>query len=319
MVELRDRVFEFIQANGPVIPIQIAKFLNSDTFLGSAVLGELLAIKKVKLTHAAVGGSRVYYISGQEAAVGDKLYPHLKSVERDAFDILKQYKVVRDKDMQSWCRVALRDLKDFAFPLNVTLENKNEIFWRFHLVTDTEAEEILQQRFGTIEEKPKEEKIVTEFTVSEEPIQEIFVKEIPVQESFVMKEIIEKPKEVQGKLTEVKPLKEKKTLQDFSGGFYDKVKQFFTANNITITEEKMIKKNKEFDFVVNVPSNVGVLKMYVKANSKKALNDNDLTLAYAEAQQKRITALFLGGGKLTKKAEEVINSKFSGQLIFKKI
>lgn len=316
MVELRERVFEFMKAQGPVIPIQISKLLGSDTFLASAVLGELLTAKRVKITNAAIGGSRMYYIVGQEKEIGERLYNYLKSRERDAFNLLRDNKVLRDRALEPWCRVALRDLKDFAFSFQVTMGDKSEIFWKFYLITDNEVPVVLNSILGVVEETqaieqtiPLQEKIVEDFTVLEEE---------PVEEVFVEKNNLEKINEIQQKIVgEIRPIKEKKI--ELNGAFYDKVKQFFINNNIQIIEEKVVKKNKEFDFVTNVPSNIGTLVMYVKANNKKSLTDNDLTLAYAEAQQKRMIGLFLGAGKMTKKAEEVINKKFHGQIIFRKI
>ena len=86
-----------------------------------------------------------------------------------------------------------------------------------------------------------------------------------------------------------------------------------------IYEEKIVKKNKEMNFVAEVPSQIGLLKYFVKCKDKKNISDADLSLAFGEGQQKKLPVLFLTGGKLSKKAEKYIEDNLKGQITFKKI
>ena len=45
--------------------------------------------------------------------------------------------------------VALRNIKDFAFKLEVSVDNKSEIFWKWYLIDNNEAEKIIK---GILEE-----------------------------------------------------------------------------------------------------------------------------------------------------------------------
>ena len=60
------KVISTIRMNGPVIPSKIAKALGTDIIMASAVLSELTSSKKVKISKLKVGGSPVYYLTGQE-------------------------------------------------------------------------------------------------------------------------------------------------------------------------------------------------------------------------------------------------------------
>ena len=78
---LKQQVFDFIQSNGPSLPVIIAQSVGRESIFVGAVLSELTQAKKVKLSHAKIGGSRVYYIPGQEEKLSS-LYKHLPDPEK---------------------------------------------------------------------------------------------------------------------------------------------------------------------------------------------------------------------------------------------
>ena len=148
MIELKDIVFEFVKKNGPVLPVQVSKNINTNILLASAILSGLVSEKKVFLTHQNIGGSPLYYVKGQESKL-DILYKHLENAEKEAYDLLKNKKILKDIDLTAVYRVALRNIKDFAFKLEVSVDNKSEIFWKWYLIDNNEAEKIIK---GILEE-----------------------------------------------------------------------------------------------------------------------------------------------------------------------
>ena len=93
MIELKDIVFEFVKKNGPVLPVQVSKNINTNILLASAILSGLVSEKKVFLTHQNIGGSPLYYVKGQESKL-DILYKHLENAEKEAYDLLKDKKTI---------------------------------------------------------------------------------------------------------------------------------------------------------------------------------------------------------------------------------
>ena len=144
MADQREVALNHLKLYGPSLPVQISKSLNTNILFASAVLSELTSARKALFSHAAIGGSKVYYLPGQEAALGEKIYPTLKGKEKEAYELLQTSKVLRDVELLPWQRVALRDLKDFAIPLTVSLGNSAELFWRFHLLSDEEAKPYIE-------------------------------------------------------------------------------------------------------------------------------------------------------------------------------
>jgi len=86
------------------------------------------------------------------------------------------------------------------------------------------------------------------------------------------------------------------------------IKEYFIKKNIKVLEEKMIKKNKEMDYRIDIPSEVGNIKFFVKFKDKKNISDSDLILA--RSQSMRLPVLFLSKGKLSKKAKDYIEKNY---------
>ena len=111
-------------------------------------------------------------------------------------------------------------------------------------------------------------------------------------------------------------LKEKQRVES---ELLNEVKNFFKVNNISVAEEKVIRKNTEADYVVEVPSQLGSLKYFVKVRKKKKLNEGDLSLAYNKGQKMKLPVLYLSTGELTKKARKYMEENMKGYLLFKQL
>jgi hypothetical protein len=142
-----ERVLEIVKQKGPMLPTQIVSELGgtgtTNSFFVGALLSELIAINKIKVTKVKVGGSPLYYTIGQEEKLVDYLkYMHEK--ERIILEKLKENKILRDSELEAAQRVALNNSKDYARPLEVTLKQK-EIFWKWFLVPNQEAEMLIKK------------------------------------------------------------------------------------------------------------------------------------------------------------------------------
>ncbi|MDD5331301.1 MAG: hypothetical protein PHE43_00560 [Candidatus Nanoarchaeia archaeon] len=312
MVELRDKALAFVRANGPVLPSEINKHLNVNILFSGAVLSELVDNKDILITKAKIGGSPLYYAKGQEHKL-ERLRGYLGEKPAEIYDILKEKKMLRDKECNPWQRVALREIKDFAMPLKVTANNETEIFWKWHLTREEEIKPLIENILRADEELM--EKIRKE-KESEKPKEEIIKEPVAEEiiEETVPEEVVEEPKIKKIRKPREKTLKKK----DDSVTFKELLLGYFQENNIGVLKEEVIKKNSEYGFIVNLKSEVGSLKYYVKARKKTTINEGDLTLAHHEATQKQLPVLFLSSGKLSKKADKFLETNLPG-LIFRQI
>ncbi|MBT3690824.1 hypothetical protein HOG16_01110 [Candidatus Woesearchaeota archaeon] len=279
-------ILDIIKRDGPLIPAQLAKVINTNILFASAILSNLVDKKEVQISSLKKGGSPFYYLKGQEDKL-ENFSEYLSGKEKEAFLLLKEKGVIRDKSAEPWQRVALRALKDFAIPLNVGISGEYEIFWKYYLEDNEKTKELIKNELG-VSEKKKEEK------------------EAPKKEP---EKIIEEVKEA--------PQKEEK-IRTEEKGIFEELNKYFDEKEIYIISQDVVRKNKEFNFVVDVPTSLGKLRYFVKAKTKKVINDNDITLAWEEGNENKLPVLFFTNGNLTKKAEKLLNDNVSGQFIFKK-
>jgi hypothetical protein len=278
-MDSKEKILGIIRQRGPIAPMQLAKELKVESFMASAMLSELVSEKKVKISSLKVGSSPLYYLPGQQDRL-EQFVGSLNEKDRRTYALLKDKKVIQDKAQDPLTRVSLRAIKDFAIPLEVTVDSRTELFWRWFLLPPNETEDIIKQLLGMAkkpEEKPKEQE----------------------QKPLVKQE----PKQPQ------KPIPK--------DGFFRKLQDYFEKNSITILQSEAVRKN-EFDFILKVPSAVGELTYFCNAKAKQKINGGDLAAAYVKAENKKLPVLFLTTGELTKQAKEMCNREFKN-LAVKKI
>ncbi|MAG91535.1 hypothetical protein CMO83_02565 [Candidatus Woesearchaeota archaeon] len=296
-METRDKILEIVHTKGPVLPVQVSKEIGSNILMASAHLAELTANGKLRISTIKVGGSPLYFLQGQEVML-EKYTGNMNDKEKKAFDLLNENKILRDSEQTPVMRVALREIKDFAIPFNVNYNDSKEIFWKWYIIKNEEAEQIIKSRLD-IKEKRPEEKIERK-----EP------KKLDSIEHRIKEPEIEK---VQSVKRERKPRQ-----RDKEDGFMKDLTKYFEKNKINVIHSEVLKKNSEIDFIVEIPSVVGNLQYYCKAKNKKRVSDSDLSNAYVKGQFKKLPVIFISPGELSTKAKDMM-SKELNNITFKKV
>jgi hypothetical protein len=291
-METNEKILSIVKARGPLLPVQVAKEINDNILMTSARLSELLTSRQIKISSVKVGGSPLYYFQGQESKLQD-FAGNLQQKEKEAYELLKQNRILRDTSQEPAIRVALRQIKDFAVPLQVNYEAKAEIFWKWYLTDSNETQLIIRKlldKKNIIESAHKPEAI--KGTIDE--------KETAIKN--------EAQKELRKDIT-------KKARKADKDEFLNGVQQFLNKNKINILERKEIKKHQELDFILELPTTIGRVKYFCKAKGRKKINESDLSTAFVNAQSKNLPLLFLTTGSLTKKAKEMLNNEFKNVIL----
>jgi len=291
IIALREKIVRFVQLNGPVIPSKVAKETGLSVMLASAMLSELVARKIFLISYGKIGGSPVYYCKGQEPKL-EMLYNYLPPREKEALMLLKEKKLVKDKELGPVYRAAVREIKDFAVPIEADTGNGTEIFWSWHLNSKQEVSdrlEVLKANEATtielVEDKGAKQGELKDYVdekANEEKLQ------------YNKQRVLEKVKK-----TKIIGKRVKGEREDF----LNVVEEYLANNNIEILERKSIKK-RDVEILANIKSQVGELRFLVIAKDKKRINEADLSLAYDKGQRDKSFVLFLTNGELTKKGRE---------------
>lgn len=310
-------IVSFLKENGPSTPAQLAKRINTSLLFASAMLGEVSSKGVVKISNLKIGGgSPLYYLKEH----GDQLVNFADKLglkEKDAYTLIKEKQVVRDREQTPIIRVTLRAIKDFAVPINIVRGEDKELFWKWYLLNDKETEEKIKKIIGTTEKKEIKREMPVEKKEIETPIQkveEVSIKKVgPNPERKEIKErIVEKRAEpVTTNLTEFGVTDLNVEFSNIcKNAFGRKITVYFDEKSIKIERYEQIKKNKEFWFVLRVPSTIGSSKFFCKVIDKKKISEGDLSYTLVEGQHKQLPVLFMTTGSLNKKTEEVMNTLF---------
>ena len=304
-----DNVLSIVRMKGPVLPAQIAKEISTNILFASAVLSELASSNKIKISHVKIGSSPLYYAPGQESRL-QNFANYLHEKEKKAYDILQQKKIVRDKEADPVLRVALRNMKDFAVPLNVTVKGEKEVFWKWYLAKNEEAEPLIRKEMGIEVKVPKtEEKPVEKKESKKEKFEGQEAQNPPEKEKHINN----------GEFKREQPKKQEKSAPSKKPSeFLQEITSYLAKNNATILEREVIRKGREVDFMIQVGSAFGLLTYYCRAKHKARVTDADLSSAYVQGQLKKLPVIFLSTGEPTKKAKEMLGKEFK-TIVFRKI
>ncbi len=281
-IETKQKIINFIESHGPSLPVQIARESNTDTLFASAFLSELIAEKRIKISTMKVGTSPLYYIENQEPQLEKFAEQYLKGKEKEAFNLLKQNKILEDSKQHPPIRVALRALKDFA----EAFQEEGKVYWKYYLASEKGIQE---------ENTPKE-------MIEKETEKEIIFEE-PLEEKL---DIFEKPKEPQ-KIPQVKkpkkPKQKKTTTQKTNQKFFNKIKEFILSKNMEISDILEVEKNK-LSFKIKKHEQ----EFLIIAFNKKRVNEEDLIKSYEKASNLGLRYIVLSKGEQTKKLHNMINA-----------
>ena len=368
---VQDQILHFLRATGPTLPAKVAKNIKTEILIASAHLSDLASQGKIKISSLKIGGSPLYYLPGQESQLYNFAAGNLNPKDVQVLERLKEQKVLREKDLDLLAKVALRSLKDFAIPLQVRSQQTSELFWKWHLLSEEETNNIIgdilsppappkekasemsetgdvvsppaaeislpevqttlrDQQATSIEENKSRKR--TRRSAETRPIkkqslpQDVLHAEQGEKEEEQQKNQKEKQEKGQEQKQEEKPVlaklrnktldKKKETAPD---PFLLRIQQFFQERQITVEQSEIIRKNKELDLCVQVPSVVGEITYFCKAKNKKRCDEKDLSAAYMEAQIKKLPLLFLYSDQLTPKVQEMLETDVFLNTLIKKI
>ena len=322
---LDQQILDMMKVRGPIIPAQIAKDIHKDLMMTSAILSELSSKKKVKVSHLKIGGTPLYYLEGQEAQL-QKFSDRLDPKEKTAFTLLSQQKIAREEELNPVMKFLMRKIKDFAIPLEVTYNNQTEIFWKWYLLPNDDAELMIKQRLGLLP-RPKPASMMGE-ALTQKPIPPVIPKPQPrpvprpVQKPIPapIPKVIQRIPEQKPKLVEVSapvsapelaPQQSLAVLPEASpSSLLGQMKSFFEGKQIKVVLYITPQKKSEEECIIQIPTPVGMLVYLCIGYAKKTLGDAEITSAFAKGQLRKLPVLLLSKAKMSKKVMERLEKDF---------
>ncbi len=292
-----EKIIQVLRERGPSLPMKISKEIEMNSLFTSAFLSELTNEKRIKVSNLKVGGSPLYFLSGQEEQL-EKFYQYLHPKEAEIFLLLKKNKILKDSEQEPATRVALRSIKDFS----IGFKKDNEIYWRYFLTSESEINKILVPS-KQIKKKIKEQILVlSEFNKKHLDSKGI---KLHSEEKQTLKKFQEKTRtkvsEFHNPLATKLKIKPKKQKSEF----VEKIINFIKEKEFKIIEERNYKE-KEYNCLIQIKSELGRINFLTQAKNKKIISETDLKKLLSNAQSIPLPALMIYSEKFSKKAEEYL-------------
>jgi len=294
----KTRILAFIGRTGPIVSNTIAKTLNLNSFLTSALLSELVNQKKLNASFIRVGGSALFYLDDQEEQLM-RFTNFLGHKEKETYELLKKEGVLQDKQLHPAVRVAIRDVKDFAIPLKVSRGNEEILFWKFRFFNDAD------KKIKELLEELKPEKLEVQNAINSnkflgtprsQELQREAAKE-PVKEEIIK---------------EAKPKKKREKSASI-----EKVLEKWASENKVIVYELIFAKEKDAQAKVKVKTDIGEIDFLLVLKNKRIISEPDLAWAYQEGLGAKMPVIFLSPGKPSKQILEYMEKLGKGIVLRK--
>jgi hypothetical protein len=237
----RDKILNFLRITGPTTPTNVAKNIKSDVLLASALLSDLSSQGKVRVSKLKIGGgSPLYYLSGQEEQLFKFAEENVNPKDYQVLVRLKEDKLLREQDLDLLSRLALRGLKDFAIPLNVNFQGEVELFWKWHLANNEDANKLIGQMINASPQNESEPETQIEDQGGKvEEVKEIEANKIEAEQEVLDNNEIEDNSEVQ-----VEPvIKEENKEENVKK--VPKQEEKISEQEIKTPEKEIVKKEKK--------------------------------------------------------------------------
>ncbi|MFH1237915.1 MAG: hypothetical protein ABIH79_02130 [archaeon] len=285
--EKKSKIISFIEANGPTLPVRIAKAIDMDPVFASAILSELLNTKQIKMSNMKIGASSLYLLPGQEQKLEEHT-EHLKPVEKEAYLKLKERKILTHDDEEPAIRVALQNIKDFAIPFKF----QEKIMWRYAFIPEEEIKDILTLKKERLEEKEEKKEIKME-NILEKKHKEVKIEKSSPSIISPLNEKLSSNKSIFENTEEPKP------------EFFEEVKRFLENKNIEFIEEIQSEK-KEIVAKVSVESNLGNINFLLIAKNKQTTSKEEIAAAIQRAIYNKMPCLLVMRKQPSKNIQKVI-------------
>jgi len=326
--EIKEEIITNLRRDGPLLPIQISKRIKKDSLLTSAFLSELLNEKRIFTSYLRVGSSHLYLLYNQKKEL-EKFFNYLNPREKDAFISLKEKRILKDSEQEPAIRAALKNLKDFAIPL----EKWGELFWRYfeEPLTDSltapfekkkqETNKISKlQEIKTLSKKAQETE--SNSTNKETKIKNIS-KQVSLDETKKESNLFSLPKPTRAEISSKRNFFNNPLIlpeikkEKIDSPFVSKVKEFLKENTFELIKE-MEKKKSSYKCLIRIDSQLGKITFFTLAKDKKTISELDLKKLISDSQRIPLPAFLIYTKKLGKKAEEFIE-KYNSILKGKKM
>lgn len=292
--EVKQKILKIVEETGPILPTKLSKKVELSPMFTSAILSELVNERKLDLSNMKVGSSPLYLLPNQKSRLEDHM-DNITGIEKTALLRLRDEKILKDRELETPIKVALRSIKDFAIPF----KKGEEIFWRYAFAEEgkkleEEAANSFEDDKKKVQETPSTNELI-ENKNGEEKKETINEEDSSEKKSSDLSNKMENIFEVE------RPKKTKKVSADEK--FLETIRCFADDKGIKLKVVEEYTRKKVFARI-----EMGERDYLLVAFDKKRVTNTDLLEAYKKAATLGIPYYVVCKGDPTKKLQEEIRA-----------
>jgi hypothetical protein len=162
MILTKDNILRFIREQRYVTPTTIAENFDTSTMIASAALSELSKDKLVYITNVKLGSTPYYYDPNQKESLIEIGEAQFSKYEKQIFEKLKEQQIINHGALSIQEQLAIQNIKDFAYPLDIEYNGEYMKFWVWYLrdlkETKKQILEVLKEKETPSQKEKKPEK-----------------------------------------------------------------------------------------------------------------------------------------------------------------
>jgi|TARA_Y100000310_G_C20692729_1_gene823398 hypothetical protein len=311
-VRLDEKILDYIKRIGPSTPIEVAQRVGSDSLIVAAILVDAASQHRIKRSKRKAGGShRYYYYEEQLKMLQKRINSVLQPPDKQMIQKVLNEKVLSELNLQPQEVSILSGLEDLI--TGFTFEHENRIVrgWCSPNINEEKARETILKKIKPAEPEVKAEEPKAKAEVKEPEIKKKSPEEkekrgsgAPGQRGAEKGKRESPKKEEKESEEDLKEQIRREILEEIKGSFVDNIMQKLEKHNIDIKDQREIKKGKEYELVISVPTNLGSQKYLVRVFSagKKKVGAKDIYSLGMEAVSKKIPAIAVSSSGFAKTA-----------------
>ncbi|MDD5182362.1 MAG: hypothetical protein PHC66_04305 [Candidatus Nanoarchaeia archaeon] len=304
--EKEEKIMQLVRMSGPTLPNVVAKQLNTEIYLASAILSGLVQNGHLKLSFRRIGSSPLYYVPGQENKVRERLHKELNELEKKALERIRDLKVAFTEELYPQERFLVSELKDFVEALTINSDGQELKLWKHYSVSQDELNSIISSKLHKTE--PKQE--LTQLEV-QQTLQPTAQQSQAVEEMKPLSIFSEPPKQETVEVPKPKRVrKEHAPKQDSE--FERKVHEYLKEKKIEIISTKG--KKGETIHEASLPTALGSQNLLVKISGKANVAESDISTFYTECLHLKKPGIIFVSNELSKKTRDFV-SKNIGEFV----
>jgi len=287
--------------------MEVAQKVSSDSLIVAAILVDAASQKRIKRSKRRVGGGhRYYYYPEQQQVLQKRINSILTPDDKEMIQKILNEKVLCELSVSPQDVSILSGLEDLIQGFTFEYDNKIIRGWSSPNIPEDKARDDILKKLKPVEPEVKPEP-------KEVPIKAPEVKKKPPEEEKPRKEEKEKPKRKEKESPEKEEreseedLKEKirrEILEEIKGSFVDNVIQALEKHQIDIKEQRTVKKGKEYELEVSVPTALGRQNYLVRIfdSGKKKTGSKDIYSLGMDAISRKMPAIAISSTGFAKTA-----------------